>query len=371
MRALFGSYVPVELAPGVPATLVIGYRAGLAILNDPDRFTADPRDWQQTVEEDCPALPVLGWRPIPMRNTGHAHARLRSVVNAALEDVDLHAVRRAVERTAVPLINAFCTTGTADLVADYASPLVFAVITDLLGCPPAIGRKAAAQLAAIADGVDVQKAGRALEASLFELMKLKLATPGTDVASRLLHHGTALGDDEILQQLLLFYGIGMEPLQALITNTLRLLLIDEPFSDDIISGAVSTTDALEHVLFADPPLPNNCVRYPVRPALLDGVRLPAHQPVVVSVAACNNDPEITGDRRSGNRAHLAWSAGPHACPARPLAYLIAQCAMEQLLEALPGLAVAGTELRWRPGPMQRALVELPVVFEPAPPLPTY
>jgi cytochrome P450 len=92
---------------------------------------------------------------------------------------------------------------------------------------------------------------------------------------------------------------------------------------------------------------------------------------VVSMAACNNDPAISaGHDRRGNRAHLAWGAGPHACPAQPLAYNIAQDAIDQLLDALPDtrLAVPAGELTWRTGPFHRALAALPVAFPVSEPL---
>src|SRR6476469_9494086 len=41
MRERYGALVPVDLAPGVPATLVVGYYSALQILNDPDHFPAD------------------------------------------------------------------------------------------------------------------------------------------------------------------------------------------------------------------------------------------------------------------------------------------------------------------------------------------
>lgn len=100
---------------------------------------------------------------------------------------------------------------------------------------------------------------------------------------------------------------------------------------------------------------------------MDGVLLPAHQPVLISMAACNNDPAIARAPGgiAGNRAHLAWSIGPHTCPARSHAYLIAETAVTHLLDALPemDLAVPADELRWRPGPFHRALESLPIVFD--------
>ncbi|HLS76973.1 MAG TPA: cytochrome P450 [Nocardia sp.] len=370
MREQFGSLVPVELAPGVPATLVIGYRTALRILNDPDRFPVDPRTWEASVPPDCPVLPVFRWRPNASRNSGAAHERLRQATTAAVEAVDLHGVIAVVGRTAVPLINGFCAEGSADLVSQYAFPLVYTVVNTLLGCPPEISAKAASATASVFDAARAADGERAFEDAVRELIEYKRGRPGTDLTTSLLGHPARLSEEEILHQVLSFYGVGMEPVQRLISNALRLMLTDERFGGGIVGGSLSTRDAIDEVLFSDPPLPNACVAYPRRPVLMDDVWLPAHQPVVISLAGCNDDPEIVAGEHAGNRAHLAWGAGPHACPAKSLGYLIAQCAIDQLLDALPDLqpAVAVSELTWRPGPMHRTLTELPVTFEPSPPL---
>lgn len=371
MRRRYGSLVPVDLAPGVPATLVIGYRTALSILNDPDRFPVDPRAWETSVPPDCPVLPVFRWRPNASRNSGYLHTRLRQATSAAVDAVDQHAVIAMVERTAVPLINEFCSAGSADIVAQYAVPLVFAMVNDLLGCPSQISEKAAAAAASVFDGVHAEEANRAFEAAVGELIEYKRTDPGPDVTTGLLRHAAQLSDDELLHQVLSFYGVGTDPVQGLIINALRLMLTDDRFGGGILGGTLSTRDAIDEVLFDDPPLPNASVAYPKQPILLDGVWLPAHQPVVISLAGCNQDPEITVGDHVGNRAHLAWGAGPHTCPAKSLGYLIAQCAIDQLLDALPDLqpAVSAGEMRWRPGPMHRTLAELPVTFAPSPPLP--
>src|SRR5262245_40089456 len=44
-RSQYGSLVPMELAPGVSATLVVGYQTALRILNDPEHFPAVTRSW--------------------------------------------------------------------------------------------------------------------------------------------------------------------------------------------------------------------------------------------------------------------------------------------------------------------------------------
>jgi cytochrome P450 len=105
--------------------------------------------------------------------------------------------------------------------------------------------------------------------------------------------------------------------------------------------------------------------YPRQPILINDVWLPAHQPVLVSMAACNNDPAIRADDHTGNRSHLAWGVGPRACPAQSLAYMVAQEAIDQLLDALPEMQVPDDSPTWRPGPFHRSLAALPVTFPPS------
>ncbi len=370
MRRRFGPMAPVDLAPGVPATLVIGYRTAVRILNDPEHFPADPRYWQRTAPADSPIMPMLEWRPNALRSAGNEHIRYRQANVAAIRAVDLYALHDTVERIAIPLINAFCASGSADLMAQYAFPLAFGAVNALLGCPAEIGQRIAAGMAAIFDGVDAEQGNRVLTEAILELVLGKRSRPGDDIVSRLAADPAELSDEEMIHQIVTLYGAGIEPAQNLIVNALRHMLVDSTLADGLHAGSLTTRDALDRVLYTDPPMANYCVSYPRQPMLIDGVWLPAHQPVVISMAACNNDPDIGAGRALHNRAHLSWGVGPHACPARPTAYLIAEDAIDQLLDALPDLrlGVAVDELAWRPGPFHRSLTALPVVFPPTAPL---
>nr|WP_107409080.1 cytochrome P450 [Streptomyces misionensis] len=370
MRERCGSLVPVYLDPDVPATLVIGYHTAVRILHDPERFPADPRVWQQTIPARCPLLPMLEHRPNALRSTGAAHARYRAVNVDAIANVRQHAVHSTVQQVALPLINQICVTGRTDLLTQYAHPLAFQVLNAILGCPPEIGQRVAAGMAAVFEGVNADEGNVMLAEALTELIDLKSRHPGRDITTSLLMHPARLDGTEMMHQLVTLYGAGIEPQSNLIANTLRLILSDDRYSGDVLRGSLSVRDALDELLFIDPPSANYCLSYPPRPVEVDGVVLPAHQPVVISMAACNNDPAIASDYLAGNRSHLTWSAGPHACPAQSLAYLIAQAAIEQILDALPEmeLAIPVEQLTYRPGPFHRALTGLPVLFPPTPPL---
>lgn len=371
MRRRFGSLVPVDLAPGVPATLVIGYHTAVRILNDPDHFPADPRMWQRNIPLDCPVLPMLTFRPTALRTTGAEHTRYRQAAVSGLGAIDLYAMHTTIEHIAVPLINGFCTAGSADLLSQYAFPLVFASMNAMLGCTEEIGGRVATGMAQIFEGNEPEAGNALLEGALMDLTLIKRETPGDDITSRLLAHHAGLSDEEMVHQLVVLYGAGIEPMLNSIVNTVRLMLTDQRFAGSVLGGSLSTRDALDEVLYTDPPLANFCMTYPRQPILVDDVWLPAHEPVVISMSGCNNDPAIAAGDFVDNRAHLAWSAGPHGCPARPVAYLIVQDAIDQLLDALPemSLAVPEEELVWRPGPFHRSLAALPVVFPRTAPLP--
>ncbi|MFF7939809.1 cytochrome P450 [Nocardia gamkensis] len=370
MRRRFGSLVPVELAPGVPATLVIGYYTALGIMNDPVRFPADPRMWERNIPADCPVRPMMEWRPNALRSDGTAHARYRSATVVGLEGIDLHQLHTTVERMAVALINSFCEDGHCDIVGQYALPIIFGTLNAILGCPPDVSQRAATGMAAMFDTLDAAEGNRMLTKALLELIWTKRANPADDVTTRLMQHPAKFNDEEMVHQLALLYGAGIEPPQNLIVNTLRLMLTDARFAGSVLGGSLSTRDALDEVLFNDPPMANYCISYPQQPVLISDVWLPAHEPVVISMAACNNDPVIRAGDFIDNRSHLAFSTGPHACPAQPTALLIVQDAIDQLLDALPDmkLAIPQERLQWRPGPFHRALVSLPVVFPPSPPI---
>ncbi|WP_051132893.1 cytochrome P450 [Nocardia paucivorans] len=372
MRRRHRTLVPVDLAPGIPATLVIGYHTAIRIFNDPEHFPADARAWEKTVPADHPLMPMMAWRPNVMRSTGREHARYRQAITAALDGVDLFSMHQNVEEVAAPLIDAFCMDGEAELIGQYAFPLTFHVLNAMLGCPPELGESIATGMAAMFEGGDAAtEANDRINEALLELVALKRVEPGRDVTSRLLAHPARLQDSEMVHQLAVLYGAGIEPLTNLTVNTLLFMITDPRFTSASSPGAVPTTrDALNELLYTDPPMANYCLSYPRQPIMIDGVWLPADQPVLISMSACNNDPAIHSGEYTDNNAHLAWGSGPHACPARSIAYTVAQNAIDQLLDALPEMRLACEveQLRWRPGPFHRALVAMPVTFPPAPPL---
>jgi cytochrome P450 len=368
LRTRYGNYAPVELVPGVSATLVLGYDAALEVLRDPETFPKDPRRWQRSVPPDCPALPIMGYRPNAMYADGDTHSRFRGALTDAFGRIDVLALREHVEQSADVLIDGFAADGEADLCARYTGRLPILVFNLLFGSTPEIADRLMRGIEGIAELVDVEKSSAMLTRGVEDLIALKRARPGADVASWLIEHPAALTDEELVDQMTLLIGKGIAPIHNLIANALRLLLSDDRFAGGLSGGSLPIEDALDEVLWTDPPIINFGFTYPVRDVEREGHVMRADQPVAIAYKAVNTDPSKEVGQRAGNRAHLAFSAGPHTCPAKSPARLIAAIAIEKLLDRLPDpvLPLAADRLQWRPGPFHRALASLPVRFTPVP-----
>jgi cytochrome P450 len=361
---------PVELAPGIDATLVVGHETALRVLQNTTLFARDSRRWKALTEGhiplDHPVLPMMAYRPNCLFTDGAVHLRLRKAVTDSLARLNITRIRRDVEPIADYLIDQFCERGRADLLNDYAKLLPLLLFNKLFGCPADIGDTLTSAMSAIFDGKDALRANEELTACLMQLIALKRRQPGDDVTSWLIQHPAGLTDEELKDQLVMLMGAGVEPERNLIGNALLLLLSPDASGRD--SGLL-VEEAIDHVLWNQAPIANYATHYPVQDVDLGGVVAEAGTPVVISFAAANTDPALAEARRRNSRgAHLAWGAGPHACPAKDPAQVIAVTAIEKILNALPDLTLAVHEkdLEWRPGPFHRALVALPVAFSPTP-----
>ncbi|MBF6272962.1 hypothetical protein A5789_09785 [Nocardia sp. 852002-51101_SCH5132738] len=382
MRDNYGPLVPVLLAPEVPATLVISWHTARYILGDDVRFPADPRAWQDGVADDCPIKPMMLWRPNVLHAVGATHSRLRKAINDALAGVDPHAVRQEVIWRSEDLIDRFCQRGRADVLSDFAYPMVFGVLNNLIGCSDDTGAQVADAMARMFNATDdTETVEQDLARALGQVVRRKRIHPGNDITTRLLAFPTVpsehmpLSDEETIHQLVLLYGAAIEPTVNLIANTVLHMITDPRFTSSTTNVSSTIADAIDDVLFFDPPMANFCLTFPPGPTVVetqpDGQRiwLPANEPVIISLAACNNDPRIQKNR-TVNDSHLGWSTGRHACPkdARDLTKLIAHTGTEWLLDAVPDLVPVNREPVWRPGPFHRAMAGFPVEFLPVPPM---
>ncbi|MDH6695929.1 cytochrome P450 [Streptomyces sp. MAA16] len=361
-----------ELAPGVPAYVVTDRRAALDLLGDDEAFSHDPRPWESTVPDDSPVLGMMRWRPNSLFSDGVDHLRYRNSLIDTFARIEPHDLRARVHRAVRVLVGRFGPRGEADLVADFARPLMALVFNSLFGLPDSHSGRLDAALGKMMEGGAQAAAGEAeFGGYVLELIAAKSQSRGDDLPSWLLDHPAALTPEEVTWQVFLTLGAGHEPTANLVSNALSRILGNALYYSTLTSGARPVMDAVVEVLHHETPLANYGIHYARRPVTFHGAWIRAAVPVVISYGAMAHfaEREVTSGRHPKDASHLSWSAGPHACPVRQHTLLIATEAIERLTQWLPDLdpVLPRERLGWRPGPFHRSLTALPVRFTPRSP----
>jgi cytochrome P450 len=396
LRRRYGGVAPVLLEGGVPAWLVIGYHELRQVTSNPGLFARDSRRWNAwgRIPADWPLLPMIGYEhPSVLSAEGDAHKRRAGMISEALSGVDAYELRADAERFADRLVDSFCGSGRADLIAQYAHPLPLLVLARILGidgidgpdCAEGAEGPGGTGLARVVRtmmyaGADALGAQLDLRAPLQRLSAAKHGCPGSDVTSRMVHHRERYTDEELAQDLMVLMAAGHQPTAAWIGNTLRLMLTDERFAAAPSSGRRSVCQAMTEVLWRDAPIQNFAGRYATGDVRLGEQRICAGDLLVLSLAGANSDPSVHpgggghpgaesgGGPDGDSRAHFSFSHGDHRCPypAQDIATAVARAGVEVLLDRIPDvrLDVPVHTLTWRPSPWLRALTALPVAFAP-------
>jgi len=312
------------------------------------------------------------------------HTRLRRLVAKAFTPRRLEMMRPRIQQIADELVATFQPRGRADLVTEFALPLPLTVIAELLGAP-LTEQEELVRWISIALGMEEGDSARIPQAiawlgnyvaRLIE-RKQQLGQVGDAEAGSLLDgliaardEGEQLTHDELLGMSFLLLTAGYETTVHLIGNGMLTLLRNPDQYAILRSDPRLIGPAIEEFLRYEPPLKLTIVlRITTTEMTIGDVLIPAHQPILFSLAAANRDPAhfVDPDRFDilrAERGHLAFSHGIHVCLGAPLARLEAQVAFSTLLAGCPDLALAADpdDLPWRHSRVIRGLKTLPVTF---------
>lgn len=372
LRETWGQVALVELEPGVNAWLVMGYPELLELVRNERVFSRDARNWGDyrngIVAPDSGLGPMMFYRDNVTGADGMEHRRLRGPLDDALAALDQRQLRRTVERTCRDLVAAFRHRGHADLVSEYAQIVPLLALAAASGLDPQERQELLETLAALFGSADdAQEGNRRFEEILARLIRDRQAKGASDMASSLARHPDLHSDGEILQSLVVLISAGQQTLSAWISRALWLMLTDPRFESRLRGGRLGVDEALDEVLWRDPPMTHMPARYALIDTELGGQHIAQGEALILGLAAASIDPRVHTDggmdREIGNRSHLGWSAGPHQCPARTPARLIARTAVEQALHGLPRITLDAA-VSTAPSPWMRHLASLPVRFTP-------
>ena len=380
---------PVLCQPGIdgesPIWFVTRYDDAEAVLLDDERFVRDPRLAlpPELLAEWSAGLPdAIAFIESHMLNRdGEDHRRLRRLVSKAFTPRMIEGLRPRIQEIADGLIDPVAAGGEMELVSAYAFPLPITVIAELLGVPPADRDRfrtwSDAMVRPALAAEELQRFGALMvefAEYLHELFQERRRDRGEDLVSALVaveDGGDALSEEELSSMVAILIVAGHETTVSLIGNA-TLALLTHPEQRSLIESDPSLLPrAVEELIRYDGPVERTLTRWASVDVELGGRTIRRGEPVVVVLGAADHDPErfedpetldLTAERET---RHLGFGRGPHFCLGAPLARLEAQIALATLLGRLPGLrlAVQQEDLRWRPAPLFRSLVALPVAWD--------
>lgn len=306
------------------------------------------------------------------------HTRIRALVSKAFTPGMVESMRAHIGEIVTELLDAVRDKREIDVIGDIAYPLPAAVISDMLGVPPA-GREPFRQWAedimAFTGGGALALAGIAERAqkSLFEmydyfgsLIRERRRQPHNDLISALTsidEEGDRLTEEDLLGLCDQLLTAGHDTTRNLIGNGMLALLESEPELRKLKENSSLIASAVEELLRFDSPLQRQ-TRVAKEDFELHGKKIREGQPILSMLGAANRDPDRFADpnrldicRR--NNGHLAFGSGIHYCLGAPLSRLEGQIAFNSIIKRFPNIRLVNPVQRWRENMSVRGLVSLP------------
>lgn len=363
---------PVFYSPEIGCWVVTRHADVLAILQDPERFSA--------ANANTPVTPLPPEALALMAEGGYAlegvqvncdplrHTRIRASAAQAMGMKRLTGLEPVIRQHLAAALEGLAGKNEIDLMAAVTRDLPALVIFALLGIPDD-------EVANVKDWArdrlllsfsrptpEAQMEGARNLLAFWQYcvahVARRMTEPGDDYVSDLL--ALRAGDDAVLtlnEINSLAFGLlfaGHETTTSQMTSTIAAVL-DVPG----LWPRLGQEPALIPTVVEEGLRLFGAVSHWRRRALVDvtvgGIDLPAGSQILLSFTAANRDPARFAEpdrldpHRSDARRHLTFGHGIHVCLGAPLARLEMRILIEELSRAFPGMRrMPGAELTWEP-----------------------
>ncbi|MEL7463309.1 MAG: cytochrome P450 [Pseudomonadota bacterium] len=297
------------------------------------------------------------WMASVISQEGPEHKRLRQIIQTALAEAHILALRPAFTRIASDLLDGMGEE--VEFVEAFSEPFAGRAITTLLGLPEADAPSLAhdASTLGLAMGVDAKRYEDRVNAAtdrLFALAERLLDDPPAgSLTARMLGAAEALGvtDRAALQNLVVIsiFG-GVDTTRAQLAFAVALFIERPETWARLRADPALIPDAIEDVI-RHRPTTTWATREAVEDMEIDGVRVPAGATLHVLVNATATDPDAgySGEGHAGGfdpaarrKGHFGFGGGAHHCLGHLVARTDMACALAVLAKRVERFEWAGT-----------------------------
>jgi cytochrome P450 len=339
-------------------------------------------DWQTYItskQNVVPKVAFTGRRP-PLHLDPPEHTPYRRALAPLLTERAVARLEPIVREICRDLLARMVANGGGDIVADFSAHMPIATFANWMN----LSAEAVAELTRVGRLYNIAVQSNDMDATK-ENSLLLYDMARAVVADR---RANPLPADQDATSALLAARVDGEPLpEEMIVGTIRQVLVVGIIAPSVMIGSIAVhlgrDRALQSRLRANPSLVAPAIeeflrlytpyrgfaRTAVRDVTIRDRTIPAGEPIALVYASANRDEEVFEDAdqfrldRPNMRDSVAFGRGPHMCVGAPLARLELRVALEELLAAAPGFALAGEPVQTR-FPEIGAL-SAPVTFEAA------
>jgi cytochrome P450 len=323
-------------------------------------------------------------RPVSILSTDPPdHTRMRRLVSSAFTIRRVERLREHVRHLVAGLLDEVAAAGRdgapVDLIARFAFPLPFVVISEMLGMPEgdrdqlrAWSHEMTKSLEPLID-VDtlrsVAAAGEKMIAHIEDAIEWKRRNPADDLLSAMIaaeEDGERLSAEELVANVVLLYLAGHETTVNLIGNGTMALLTHRDQLERLAADPGLDANAVDELLRYDSPVQVSR-RIATTEIEVAGEAVEPGELVLTLLGSANRDEERWGPTaahldlgREGAGSHLSFGSGIHHCLGSALARLEGAEAIPALVRRFPAMELATDRPAWNGRIILRGLDELPV-----------
>jgi cytochrome P450 len=307
------------------------------------------------------------------------HTRLRRLVSKAFTPRAVAALEPRIHTLVDAALERIARLERVDLITEFAFPLPFAVISEMLGMPETdhirlreLAGWVVRSLEPVVEPEQIQAITNAdieLTALVADAIAWKRRHPADDMLTALIkaeEDGDVLSDTELVAQVVLLYLAGYETTVNLIANGVLALLRNPEQFALLRARPDLDANAVEELLRYDSPVQLGR-RITLMPYQVAGQTIPAGSFVLAGLASANRDPNAFGPDANRLRldrphahGHLSFGSGIHHCLGAALARLEGRIAIGGLIRRFPTMALDG-EVTWNGRINLRGPERLPIM----------
>ncbi|OUL60975.1 cytochrome P450 [Flavobacterium sp. AJR] len=307
------------------------------------------------------------------------HTRLRGFTQKAFTPKIVAEMRPRIQQITDELIDKIYDNKKMDFLDDFAYPLPFTVIIELLGIPIEDQEKLRRWSDVLIESHITDKNKQSLNESseafidyMKNILDLRRKKPGNDLISAFLKLEEAedhMTEDELYASILLLIIAGHETTLNLISNGMHALLSHPDQLELLKNNPKLIHSAIEEMLRYNSPLFASTMRLAAEDITIKGITIKKGEGALALFSSANQDEAMFNDSlrfdiTRENNKHLAFGHGIHFCMGAALARLECEIAINTILNRLPNLRFdkEAKVLKWRPSNIIRGLHKFPVVF---------